>query len=381
MVGCRPQGLNADVQSYVQLKLQRPQRQCAPAVRHAWQYLFESWRTAAASEVLNNYALKQVIEANGWNALAVQRYGELCRPYLKVTRPFWTGPKPPNHTKNMNLSDLVNVEIEFPHLDHPITVPAEYLAAVLAELRQNLHRTVAMGNDGFHGVASSDLPPIAPDPNLAGFTSTRDLGLFGTVTSYLMLFGRLLEIDPDAAKVEAQTWLSHADPVFTRLTIWACSDPRLVPDDRVGPTLATIDDEGFWGSRHQRDLLLTLEKRWADLPQPAQKHLEARILKDPKRWPKVSKVEFERHRINMILDRLYWLHQHTAISPSTSKKSPLPSKRKCRAGALTSPRTLPSPSNPAAAVFAQTKPTPTFSRYRSAPCCPLLRFDETATTD
>ena len=303
-------GLNPAVQTYVQSQLQRPERHCASAIRHAWQYLFESWRTEAAREVLNNYALKQVIEANGWNALAVQRYGELCRPYLKVTRPFWTGAKPPNHSKNPRLSDLVQVEIEFPHLDFPITVPDEHLTAVLAELRQNLRRTVALGDDGFHGVASSDLPPIEPDRNLGWLTSTRDLGLSGTVTSYLTLFRRLLEIDPQAAKVEAQTWRGHDDPLFTRLTIWACNDPRLVPDDRVGPTLATIDDDGFWGSRHQRDLLLALERRWADLPQPARKQLEARLLKGPKRRPRVSKIEFERHRISVILDRLYWLHQH-----------------------------------------------------------------------
>jgi hypothetical protein len=225
-------GLNPAVQSYVQSQLQRPERECAPAIRHAWQYLFESWRTEAARQVLNNYAVQQVIEANGWNALAVQYYGELCRPYLKVTRAFWTGPKPPNHSKKVQLRDLVDVEIEFPHLDLPITIPDEHLAAVLAELRQNLGRVVALRADGFHGVASSDLPPIEPDPNLLEFTSTRDLGLSGTVTSYLTLFCRLLEIDPKAAEVEAQTWLGHDDPVFTRLTIWACKDPRLVPDDR-----------------------------------------------------------------------------------------------------------------------------------------------------
>jgi hypothetical protein len=303
-------GLNPAIQSYVQSQLQRPERECAPAIRHAWQYLFESWRAEAAMEVLNNYALKQVIETNGWNALAVQRYGELCRPYMKVTRPYWTGPKPPNHSKNAHLRDLVQVEIEFPHLDFPISIPDEYLAAVLAELRQNLGRVVALGADGFYGVATSDLPPIEPDPNLAGLTSTRDLGLSGTVISYLTLIRRLLEIDPKAAQVEAQKWLGHDDPVSTRLAIWACNDPRLVPDDRVGPMLAAIDDGGFWDSRHQRDLLLALEKRWAGLPLPAQKQLEARILKGPKRWPRLSKVEFERHRVSMILNRLYWLHQH-----------------------------------------------------------------------
>jgi hypothetical protein len=93
------QGLNADVQLYIEFQLRRPKQRVAPAVRHGWQYLFESWRTAAARKVLNNYALKQMIDANGWNALAVQRYGELCRPYIKVTRPYWTGPKPPNNSK------------------------------------------------------------------------------------------------------------------------------------------------------------------------------------------------------------------------------------------------------------------------------------------
>jgi hypothetical protein len=210
----------------------------------------------------------------------------------------------------LKLGDLIDVAIEFPHLDFPIAVPDKHLAAALVELRKNLGQAVAFGDDGFRGVASSDLPPIEPDPDLAGLTSTRDLGLSGTVTSYLTLFRRLLEIDPKAANVEARTWLGHDDPVFTRLTIWACGDPRLVPDDRVGLTLGTIDDDGFWNSRHQRDLLLALEKRWASLPQPARRQLEARILKGPERWPKMSKVEFEPHRISTILDRLYWLHQH-----------------------------------------------------------------------
>jgi hypothetical protein len=93
------QGLNPAVQTYVQFQLQRPERQCALAIRHAWQYLFESWRSEAAGEMLNNYAVKRAIDANGWNALAVQHYGELCRPYLTVKRPYWTGPKPPNNSK------------------------------------------------------------------------------------------------------------------------------------------------------------------------------------------------------------------------------------------------------------------------------------------
>jgi hypothetical protein len=88
----------------------------------------------------------------------------------------------------------------------------------------------------------------------------------------------------NAAKRELKTWPVNDQTIFSRLRIWASGIEESVSDEMFRLTIADINDEAFWSSYHQRDLLLILTKRWGDLWNETRGEIEARILMGPPRW-------------------------------------------------------------------------------------------------
>lgn len=66
----------------------------------------------------------------------------------------------------------------------------------------------------------------------------------------------------------------------------------------------------FWEHRHQRDLLLVLEKRWNDFPSAMKVRLERRLLQGPPRWESEKKRQYIDRRAMTILNFAHWLSEH-----------------------------------------------------------------------
>jgi hypothetical protein len=68
-----------------------------------------------------------------------------------------------------------------------------------------------------------------------------------------------------------------------------------------------LSDDVFWGSYHQRDLLLVLAERWEYLTKASRKQIEDRLLAGPPQWDGQDDASYKEHRAWATLERLRWL--------------------------------------------------------------------------
>src|SRR5262249_30812982 len=154
------------------------------------------------------------------------------RPYIAVGRVYASRPTPPDIKDDIGLGNLVRVDVEYPDPPNGLTVPDEWLAPAINELRKNLERAVQLESE-LGGFGLSVGPIVAEDGDDDGYS--RAHGLSGSVFRFASLFERLLEFDVLAAHQEFLSWPVSDDSIFARLRIWACGKERLIPAEAFGP--------------------------------------------------------------------------------------------------------------------------------------------------
>ena len=125
---------------------------------------------------------------------------------------------------------------------------------------------------------------------------------------------RLAGFDLEAAQKEMLKWNDEDEHVFARFRIWSAGLPDLVPSERVGPILSSLNVRVFWDGHHQRDLLLVLRGRWNTLPLGARLDLEKRVLAGPERWhnePEEPEADYVKRRARAVANRLVWLSNNS----------------------------------------------------------------------
>ena len=85
-----------------------------------------------------------MIDKDGWNSWAVRKFASINRPYLKVERNSWTGAKPPEWEKVVNIRNMLALDVEYPDLGHDIVIPGDWLAVAVPELRKNLDHVLQL---------------------------------------------------------------------------------------------------------------------------------------------------------------------------------------------------------------------------------------------
>lgn len=299
-------GLHPDIQESIQWHLERSQRDVGSVTRQAWRYLFEAWEKNRGDFYREWYKLEAAIEKDGWNSAVVRKFAAINRPYLKVERNYWGGPKPPQWEKDIRIQDMLKLDVEYPKPIDDANVPDEWLASAVPELRKNLEHALALeielGGYGLNKI-SPIIPDDAPDDDRYGRTH----GLSGSVIYFSSLFERLIEFDITSAKQELEAWPLKDDIIFGQLRIWSSGKDKLVSAQTFGSVIAKLSDNAFWNSCHQRDLLLVLAKRWHDLRQQTRKEIENRLLQGRAKWGGEDDTEFEERRSRASLNRLHWL--------------------------------------------------------------------------
>ena len=211
-----------------------------------------------------------------------------------------------------NVRQLVRVDVKYPEFHEPLTIPDEWVGLAVRELRKNLELAVLLERDtGGSGLHS--LPPIEPDPDLAGETTERTFGLSSHKSlRYADLMQRLIDLDIGAARHEYRAWWDDENTVFARLRIWSGGQRQLVSNAEVGRLVMQLEDEVFWNASHQRDLLLMLKKRWNDLSATVIKKLGKRLLRGPPKWNDEEEQHHQARRAHNALTRMSWLRNHGA---------------------------------------------------------------------
>jgi hypothetical protein len=295
-----------------QIEFTLNQRELSTLARSSWGYLLEAWRAAPAHDNMNAFALKNAIGKDGWTRPHIRRFGEISRCILTASRPYWAGPLPPGSPKRLRLQDLVDLEVRYPERLVSFEIPDEQLVNVIPVLRQNLEDAVDLQREinprGFPLLA-----PIEPDPNLVGESAVRDFGINRSMLDFAELFCRLVQYDKAAALHETAAWRRHNDPVFGRLRIWAAGCDEFLDGAAASEVLAEADDEIFWNSHDQRDLLLSLRHTWPTMAAEIRTTIERRLLAGPPPVKGASAASNRQWRALVTLDRVTWLREQGCV--------------------------------------------------------------------
>jgi hypothetical protein len=298
-------GLHPDIWHRIRWQLERAPPPSKPEIRKAWRYLFESWDSYRGEYHREIFELKAQIAKDGWDSSAVRRYSSIRQPYFEAQSNYWGGPKPPSVGADFQVGDLVRMDVKYPEEHEQIEIPDEWLAQVVKALSRNLEIAVLLEKEiGGYGLMA--ICPIMADDNVGDDQYERSHGLGSHVIEYAALLQRLAGINPQAARFEVSAWGSN-DPVFNRLRIWAMGSNTLVPVDDILRQVELVPDEAFWGSRDQRDLLLSLKSRWNELNEAVQQRIEERIVAGPVRWENEEEQDFIERSAFAVLNRLHWL--------------------------------------------------------------------------
>ena len=172
--------------------------------------------------------LKDEIARDGWTKSTHKAIREaLSLQFNGASRPFWAGPLPPITLKWPRLRDLVDIDVHYPERQVNFAIPDEQLLSIIPLLRQNLEYAVDLQRE-VNPAGLPHIPPIEPDPHLAGTSADRDFGINPGVADFANLFRRLVQQDKAAALCELAAWRQHDDPVFGRLRIWAAELDNLL---------------------------------------------------------------------------------------------------------------------------------------------------------
>jgi hypothetical protein len=304
-------GLHPWVIQQIQRSLNQKETALPLLVRSAWHYLFESWKSPQEADY-RAFALHDAITRDGWTRQHLRRFAEISRGILTTSRPYWVSPLPPRPSKRLRLRDLVNIEVHHPGRHIRFEIPNEHLRSVVALLRQNLEYIVDLQLE-VNPFGLSDIVPIEPDPNLIGKASERDFGINLIVLEFVDLFRRLAQHDKAAALQESTGWRQSNDPLFDRLRIWTARLDNFLDDEIASKTLLDLDDSIFWGSRDQRDLLLTLRHRWQTMPAQVRAIIEMRLLAGRPAVKRKSAAINRQWQAHSILDRVTWLQSEGCL--------------------------------------------------------------------
>lgn len=304
----RQNGLHPDIKDRIRWNRKDHQNSDAQkTISLAWRLMFEAWEH---SEDHNRdvYRFKDSCNKEGWDRTQLWEFERVSAPYLKIN-PAYYGPAPPDLDADLHVSDLLKFDVAYPTGYNDLDIPDEWLADVVAASRNNLERAAAM--EEFQS-PWTHICSIEPNPNNEGDGFSRGYGLSGYSLNFLSLFRRLMELNPGQAKMEASRWGAESH-VFQRLRIWSSGQVNLTSGKEAAERILFLDDDAFWNSYHERDLLLALQRRWDDFSLRNRSIISKRILRGRKQWKDEKLKEFNRRRAYDVSSRLYWLAQNGCI--------------------------------------------------------------------
>lgn len=297
-------GVHPDVQDQIKAQLERQESTAPVPVWQAWHFIFEAWNSTGEND-RDWFSLQRAIARHGWTVAAIRTWAAAYRPYITVSRPVLC-PRPPSSSDNVSVRDVASADVKYPHPHEELKVPDDYLAAAVRAFRGNLELATILEEEiGAFGL--SNLVPIERDPDLEGDATSRAFGVAVPFLLYAGLFKRLTEVDAAAAKDELLAWVRDDEAIFARLRMWACGHKGLLSGRKAGEVLLDLRGDVFWKSHHQRDLLLTLARRWCDFPDEIGLQLQQRLLAGPPRWQEERQENYTERRASQALTHIHWL--------------------------------------------------------------------------
>ncbi|KAB1082137.1 hypothetical protein F4V91_32950 [Neorhizobium galegae] len=264
-----------------------------PEIARGWRYLLRIWDDRREDPDRVAYAVSAEAKATGWSDEMVRRLIAARRPRLRIEAPY-----------TMRRTDddrLFRLSIDYPRPHIEVEIPDEMLANAVARLRENLDLAKSLEAEIHKGDWIYLPTTYESDGQLQDLDGH---GLVGPVLEMQRMVHRLATVDHAAAHAEFLRWPVDDDGIFARLRIWAARQPDITSTDEAAAVVVGLSDKAFWGSLHQRDLIMTISMRWSDLSQPARRQLEDKLTSTSYPWENTNRAE--EYNDLALVERLRW---------------------------------------------------------------------------
>jgi len=295
--------LHPRIRDDIERSLRHEAERYEPAIRKGWRFLLASWQRTPRKPDIDKYSIEEAAKRDGWSLSLIREAIELYQPYLTVERSFVVNA--PEARPEPALETILRLDVEYPRPHEPLDIPDDVLSYAVTLFRQQLEDAIRLesevsGHDNvyFDSIRADD--GDMPDEDSYGLT--------GHLITFTNMVARLAAFSRDTARREVAGWAAP-NAVFTRLRIWASGRADLTAPEEASRCFLELDDEAFWGSRQNRDLLYALRDRWNDLPRSATTALEKRLLQSNFPWGQEHENREELiayYRLN----RIHWLSTH-----------------------------------------------------------------------
>ena len=293
--------LHPDIQQRIQWALRQEAARFTPAIRDGWRMLLACWQQSVIDPSLLRYEIDGKAKAEGWSPSLVREAVSLYRPILIVSHPVSI--KAPESNTTLTLSDIVRFDVDYPRPHESLSIPPEMLGYAVELFRQQLEHAIQLERE-ISGREELYFDTTRPDD---GETLSEDgYNLTGHLVTFTNMVAGLAVVDRDAAKREVARWSWMNDQLFKRLRIWAAGRVELTTPEEAGQIFLDLDDETFWLSKQERDLLFSLRDRWSKMPPPMIAKIETRLCQGHFPWGE-QREDRDELIAHYRLNRLHWL--------------------------------------------------------------------------
>jgi len=289
------------IQQRIEWSLRHDASLYPPAVRDGWRILLACWQQKVFDPDQCRYDIEARAEREGWSTSLVREAVALYQPMLTVKSRF--GAMAPEANPALELKAIIQADVEYPRPHQTLDIPPDLLGYAVALFREKLGYAVQLERE-VNGHDDLYFDTTRPDDGDA--LDEDSYGLTGHLAIFTKMVARLTVEDRTAARKEAAQWSGINDPLFTRLRIWAAGRNDLTTPEEAGQIFLDLNDDTFWTSKHERDLLFSLRDRWSEMPSSTIAEIESRLRDGEVSWATQHENSDEliaHYRLN----RLHWL--------------------------------------------------------------------------
>lgn len=293
-------------------------------LRDVWNKIFEVSLYDSRDDH-SDHLFKNKVTSSGWTATMLREYGRESAPFLRK-EPIYGGGIPRDNRRKLDRRSLLNVDVKYPEGIYAIEIPDEKLQSAVSTLRANIEVAIDMERDYSGWI---DFCAIEEDVDPTGRQFSRSYGLSGYVLNFVNYYRKLVDYDLQQANDEYNSWRKE-DEIFARLRVWASGFMNVTSAHEFAEEVCGLRKSDFWSFKGDRDLMLSLRKRWDELSDVDKRRIESKILQGPSGYRGRSSEENEAISAHHQLNRLHWLDRQgcelsldlKAVTQKLRKKAP-----------------------------------------------------------
>jgi len=279
-------------------------KQMPPTAQMLWSLHLEALDMLPEEERSDRwFAFEGMLKRSGWTP-AVARFFERCvTPYVEISRPFMSSPRPPlEDWDKLRLRDVVDLKVtSLDRHNHDMKCPPEALAQVARIIRVSLERISELLDE--IGDLFWHPPTLLPDAENDGFSGKKSHNVLWFRTIFLALVAH----DPQLARREFFAWSSTETRIFPKFRLWAAGDPNVATAAEALAIIVSLPREAMWNAYKQRELLHLIRARWAEWSYRQKRTVERLLEAGPPTYRDEKRGQYRERRAAYAATSLRWL--------------------------------------------------------------------------